>query len=447
MENGTHTGAGVLRPMEFAPGPMGFSRSFAAFSQNILDRYAIWEKYPWSDAVIRYLEQEKQEEASGEKEPSSFFVTLKLLKIYLENEQGKEKAAGEAEETEEAKEAGKTKEAEHETLTLRIEAELRRLEAGYDKYFGILERLYREGRQMPQDERVRIWELLKREAGRRGAWGNGQKEEGRKPSEQVVKSLALWERGLITPYALGAPAVRLRRMAEGHGRMPDSKALFRKSVERQQREFYTGIVRSHVVREMAGQAERRLGRELTPSEYQALQDYGDSLDGVRLVSYASGSDARLYEETAALVLRLPADAAGGTGNEVRESSSLETNVPEDNAGAAEEGKPKGEEVSEEMVRLLSELPDFISRAVVQELYAERAGNAIEPAPFRHGPGQGFYADSTGNAEKGTKEPEPYGPGLVYRTESQDSLRLSKLWEQSTEEEKERLLERIPLAVR
>ena len=89
MESRIHTGAGVLQPMEFTSGPMGLSRSFAAFSQDILDRYAIWEKYPWSDAVICYLEQEKQEEASGEKEPSSFFVTLKLLKIYRYNEQVK----------------------------------------------------------------------------------------------------------------------------------------------------------------------------------------------------------------------------------------------------------------------------------------------------------------------------------------------------------------------
>lgn len=470
MENRIHTGAGVLRPMEFAPGPMGFSRSFAAFSQDILDRYAIWEKYPWSDAVIRYLEQEKQEEALGEKDPSSFFITLQLLKIYLENEQGKEKAAGEAKETGEAKESGKAKEAEQETLTLRIETELRRLKAGYDKYFGILERLYREGRQMPQEEYFRIWGLLEREAGRRRAWENSWDKDGSRPSEQAVEASALWMRGsvmpyapwgrghitpyapwgrgYITPYALGAPSIRLRRMAESHGRMPDGKTLFRESVERQQREFYTGIVRSHVVREMAGQAEYRLGRELTPSEYQALKDYGDSLERTRLVFYASRPDARLYQETAVQVLGLAADAADWVENKVLESSAGPERRTE------EEGKPDEPGALEEIGRLLSKLPDVVSRAAVRELYAESVKNAGKGTEERaEEPEKG--TEEPGNPQKWAAEvreqhaaaPEGYGENLVYWIESQDFLRLSELWEQSAQGEKQRLLERIPQAVR
>lgn len=393
MESRTSKNTSVVEPMRTPVGAMGLSRYFAAFSQSILERYAIWEKYPWSDAIIQYLENEKQEEASQRKEQSSFFVMLQLLKIYLTNEREKEKADG------------KTQEADTAKLHFHMEAELRKLKNEYDRYFGILERLYREGTQMPREELSRIWAILEREAGVREGHPKYMEVSGSleksgiavrpgidarsdivvrpgidvrsgmdvrsdivvRPGKDVRSGIAVKAFAIsgdragerrITPYALGMSGIRLRRMVEGHAYIPDSKTLFQSSVERQQREFYTEIIRNHVVRETTRQAEQHLGRVLYPIEHQALKDYGEGLGGEELAFYVQGADARLYQKTAEMVLEWMADSV----KEEREEEPIRK---------AESAHKKAEtiepDVEKEIGVLLSKLPVWISRTAAQEL--------------------------------------------------------------------------------
>ena len=307
--------AGVVEPTKLPAGAMGFGRRFAAFSQEILDRYAIWENYPWNDAVMQFLEHTEQEEAQEKREPSSFFVTVELLKLYVEQarEEEKKKRAREdsADQREDsAKESrpdpGETprpdggKAAEEAELTLRLEAQLELLKEQYDRSAGILERIFREGAGMPEEEWKRIWEAVDRECARRTERAAGLR---------IHREMRLgMTRERITPLSLGKPWLRLRQLTEGHAHIPNGKERFYASAERQQREFYTGIVRDYVVQETERQAQAGLGRELRPFEHQALAEYGDSLDRRELAFYVANPDARLYEETAALVLSRLAEA-------------------------------------------------------------------------------------------------------------------------------------------
>lgn len=493
MESMINKNTGVVEPMRIAMGSMGamgLSRYFAAFSQSILDRYAIWEKYPWSDAVIRYLENEKQEEASQKTELSSFFVTLQLLKIYLTNEREKEKKGRGEQET------------DHAELTVRIETELRKLKTGYDRYFGILERIYREGTQMPGEELSRIWAILEREAGVRKVQQKNQQTEVRDVRQKYLEadggpdksgiavkvSAALKHKGM-TPYALGTAGIRLRHMAEGHAYIPDSKTLFRNSVERQQREFYTKLVRDHAVTglllELPAWISRTAARELLREN---IRDSGEK--------EGTWGDSNVYlselwkrssqEERKILLRRIPqavrqaaslweeADQENGNPGQKEILETMIERIEAAQRGEASQSpevfrRPEAElseqEILEEVGRILPELPVWVSETAAWELYSENA----------RGYGTGNEDSETGNAKFQEQQPavfQDHGESLVYRMENQDSvpaegrgakpgetsdfsysdgrkgnLKLSELWEQSSQEEKKILLHRIPQAVR
>lgn len=526
MERDIRQAAGVTKPMELPSTPIGFGRWFAAFSQEILDRYAIWENYPWNNAVLQFLEHTEQEEVPEKQEPSSFFVTVELLKLYVEQAREAEKkrrsSAEKAEQTEEREsekspeknskkdsgknpeentgrnhEAGNRRNSERSTekkleenarknaeenaekkleantrrnaeentekklegstrrnsegsteknsaenigespmenpretleinsrqtvrgeeedssaLLFRLEAELKLLKARSDRSYGILERLSREGAEMPQEELEQIWSGIERERERRLA-----------RTDRLRKERGLWLNPVgmsgagITPHALGRPWIRLRQLTEKHGYMPDGKELFRLSVQRQQQEFYTELVRTYLVQETERQAQEGLGRQLHPLEQQALMEYGDSLSRTELAFYAQNPGARLYEETAALVLSQLAATPAETPESEHAGSekSLSPAADRQPVQETEESKTRSWEMlrraldqmeqgglnqtreemrdpaaqqmsrTEEIPYLLSILPDTVSREAAQEvLRAEVDWNQGPLSPLASG---------------------------------------------------------------
>ena len=143
--------------------------------------------------------------------------------------------------------------------------------------------------------------------------------------------------------------------------------------------------------------------------------------------------------------RLGITGNSGTAESGRESGSLATAVGKEAASNLEAGQPPeidqllaDPKRTEKIGRLLSELPVWISRTAARKLNEESTGNVGEGEEVPENRTSGFQEQKT--SVDGGEE------NLVYRMENLDSLRLSELWKQSVQEERKRLLRRIPQAI-
>ncbi|MDR1550016.1 MAG: hypothetical protein LBT06_15735 [Hungatella sp.] len=273
---------GIIRPFPAAGTLIGQGTRFADFSRKIMEKYAVSGNYPWNHAVMQFLTRAEEENRENLQRSETIHVTLSLLRIYLNQEQ-------------------KNRENIYnlrvflENVRQNIEMNLSLLGSGGGKITEWIRSLYTMGAQLEEEEKkqafVKLEELEKAHfysiLERRGEITSGGK--------LTFSSIA--------PMSAGKPFEHMLAAVSGHSRILNGKELFRRSVERQQKEFYLSMMRDYVVERTESLIKVRLGRELESFEKQIVKDYIGQIRQTELIADIRQNDPWKYEESAGIIFR------------------------------------------------------------------------------------------------------------------------------------------------
>jgi hypothetical protein len=362
---------GIIRPFPAAGTFIGQGTRFADFSRMIMEKYAVSGNYPWNHAVMQFLMMAEEENRENLQLSETIHVTLNLLRIYLNQEQNN-------------RENIYNLKVFLENLRRNIEMNLSLLGSGGGKITELIRLLYTTGSQLEEEEKKQA--LAKLEELEKAYFHSILERSGEIISggKRAFSSIA--------PQSVGKPFEHMLAAASGHSRILNGKELFRRSVERQQKEFYLSMMRDYVVERTESLIKVRLGRELESFERQVVKEYIGQKGQAELIADIRQNDPWKYEESVGIIFRRFQSAhrvwSRGNGREYQpkpDESSLREKPGETKQQKAEqdlsyvsvlrEAEKRvyhlGASALESIPELLAQLPELVYVAL-----SEKTGNQI-----------------------------------------------------------------------